>query len=194
MRLLSRRKRSGLSYVFMSSAFALFCYLPAFAQQEEPTRPKAEARVTVGASGFTADDGHIAHAVGGAAVRIYVTRRVSVEPEFLYMRNSPDDEDYLSQVSVAYDLVEPTRRVVPYVVAGGGVLHHRGQFFGADFVTGQPRVFDQSYTSAAVSAGAGAKIFITRRLFIAPEGRIGYQPNLRATISIGYVFSGRHKR
>ena len=194
MRLSSPRRRIGLKYVLMSVALVLFCSLEALAQQRELTRTKAEARLTFGVSSFTADDGRIAHGVGGASVRIYVTRRVSLEPEFLYMQNSPDDQDYLSQVSVAYDFGDSSKRIVPYVIAGGGVLHHRGQFFGRDFVTGQPRVFDQSYTAAAVSGGAGVKIFLTKGLFVAPEGRVGWQPSLRATISIGYVFSGRHKR
>jgi hypothetical protein len=125
-------------------------------------------------------------------VRFYVTRRVSVEPEFLYMRNSLDDQDYLIQPSVAYDLAQSTGRFVPYVIAGAGVLHHRGRFFGADFDTGQPRVFDTSYTSFAVSAGGGVKMFLSKRLFIAPEGRVGWQPSLRGTVSIGYVFAGKN--
>ena len=108
------------------------------------------------------------------------------------MRNSADDQDYLSQVSVAYDFGKPTKRVVPYVVGGIGVLHHRGRFFGSDFVTRQPRVFETSFTQPAASLGGGVKVFLTKRLFIAPEGRVGRQPSLRATVSIGYVFVGRN--
>jgi hypothetical protein len=182
--------------LIVSAALTLFCSLPVVAQQgdlqqEYLTHAKAEIKLTVGAAGFTADQGSIPHGVAGAAVRIYVTPRVSVEPEFLYLRNSPNDQDYLFQPSVAYDLTDPRERIVPYVIGGIGVLHHRSQFFGVDFVTRQPRVFDTSFTSAAVSAGAGVKIFLTNRLFIAPEGRVGWQPSLRGTISIGFVFSGK---
>ena len=188
MKLSSIRKTSALSYAFMSAALMLFCFIPALAQDEEPPRPKAEIRLTGGASGFTSDTGRIPHAVGGGSLRIYVTRRVSIEPEFLYMRNSPNDQDYLTQVSAAYDIGDSNRRFVPYVVAGAGVLRHRSEFFGSDFVTGEPRVFDTSYTSLALSAGGGVKMFLTKRLFFAPEGRVGYQPSLRATVSVGYVF------
>jgi hypothetical protein len=54
---------------------------------------------------------------GGAivSVRIYVAPRVSVEPEFLYLHNSPNDQDYLIQPSVANDLTGSTKRFVPYV-------------------------------------------------------------------------------
>jgi hypothetical protein len=191
MRLSSIRNTGALRHLFKSGALVLFCFLPTPAQKEDLTPPKAEVRLTVGASGFTSADGRIPHGVAGASLRFYVTRRVSVEPEFLYMRHSPDDQDYLSQVSVAYDLTDPAKPVVPYLIAGIGALYHRGRFFGRDFETGEPRVFDTSFTAPAGSAGAGVKIFLTRRLFIAPEGRIGRQPSVRGTMSIGYVFSGR---
>lgn len=191
MRLSSIRNRLPLAHLLMSTGLLLISSLPVFAQQEDLTPPKAEIKLTVGAAGFTSEQGRIPHGVAGGSVRIYVTPRVSVEPEFLYLRNSPDDQDYLIQPSLAYDLTDPTKRFVPYVIGGVGVLHHRGRFFGVDFATRQPRVFDTSFTALAASAGAGVKIFVTRRLFIAPEGRIGRQPSVRATVSIGYVLSRR---
>ncbi len=184
----SIRMPPAVSYLFISAAMLLFCSVPALAQDEDTPRQKAEIRLTGGASGFTGDDGEIPHGVAGGSFRVYVTRRVSIEPEFLYMTNNPNDRDYLGQVSVAYDFADSGKRFVPYVVAGAGVLRHRSKFFGADFDTGQPRVFDTSYTSFAVSAGGGVKMFLTKRLFIAPEGRVGYQPSVRGTVSIGYVF------
>lgn len=189
MKLPSIRKTT--QYTFISVTLVLFCFLPAVGQDDNVTPPKAEVRLTGGVSGFTGDQGEILHGVGGASFRVYVTRRVSIEPEFLYMRQSGNDQDYLGQVSVAYDLTNPTKQVVPYVVGGIGALHHSGKFFGQDFVTGQPRVFDNSYTEAAASVGAGVKLFLTKRLFIAPEARVGRQPSVRGTVSIGYVFSGR---
>jgi hypothetical protein len=191
MKLSSSRRTPAVSYMLISAALLLlFCSLPAVAQDqdEDSPRPKAEIRLTGGASGFTSDDKRILHGVAGGSFRIYVTRRVSIEPEFLYMTNNPNDRDYLAQVSAAYDFGDSSKRFVPYVVAGAGVLRHRSQFFGVDFDTRQPRVFDTSYTSLAVSAGGGVKMFLTKRLFIAPEGRVGYQPSLRGTISVGYVF------
>ena len=181
-----------LSYLVLTVALMLLSLTPIVAQDQDLTPPKAEIKLTVGASGFTSDDGRIPHALAGGSVRIYVNRRFSVEPEFLYMRNSADDQDYLVQQSFAYDLAGPNARFVPYLVAGVGVLHHRGRSFGLDFDTRQPRVFDDSYTDFAASAGAGVKIFLTKRLFIAPEGRVGHEPSLRGTISIGYVFAGKN--
>jgi hypothetical protein len=191
MTLSSIPNRQASKYLIMSAALTLSCFLPVFAQQEDLTPPKAEIKLTVGAADFGTNQGSIAHGLAGGSVRIYITRHLSVEPEFLYLRNSPDDQDYIIQPNVAYDLAGPTKRFVPYVIGGVGVIHHRGRFFGVDFTTRQPRVFDASGTGWTASGGGGVKIFLTKRLFIAPEGRVGRQPSVRGTISIGYVSSGR---
>lgn len=180
--------------VVAAAALILFCCFPARARQDELSPPKVEVKATVGASDFGDDDGSIPHAVVGGSVRFYVTRRLSVEPELLYMRHSPEDEDFVFTPSVAYDLTAPTKKVVPYLVAGVGAVRHRGRAFGADFDTGQPFVVDTSGTTWSAGFGAGVKIFLTDRLFVAPEGRIGREPTLRGTISVGYVISGRKRR
>ena len=191
MTLLSMRNTTVSKYLTMSAALTLFCFLPVFAQKQDVTPPKAEIKLTVGAAGFGTDQGSIPHGLAGGSVRIYVWKRLSIEPEFLYLRNSPNDQDYIIQPNVAYDLTDPTKKFVPYLVGGAGVIHHRGRFFGEDFTTRQPRVFDTSFTGWTASAGAGVKIFLTKRLFIAPEARVGREPSVRGTVSIGYVFSGR---
>ena len=166
----------------------LCCFLHATAQ-DELTPPEAEVRATAGGVAFD----ETSHSAYGLSARFYVTRRLSVEPEFLYMRNSDTDQDYLFQPNVAFDLVDPTGRLVPYVIGGAGVLHHKARFSGFDFTTGAPVTFNNSFTTWSASGGAGLKVFITDRLFVAPEARLGREPTLRATISIGYVLSGRSR-
>lgn len=183
-------KSGQLRSLAAAAIVVLACFLQASAQQEL-TPPKSEIKATVGASGF--GDDNLPHSVFGGSVRLYVTRRLSVEPEFLYMYHSSNDQDYIVQPNLAFDLREPTKRVVPYVIAGVGAIHHRGRFFGFDFVTGAPRTFDTSGTTWTVSAGAGVKVFVTDRIFVSPEARIGREPNIRGTISVGYVFSGRKR-
>ncbi|HYJ84947.1 MAG TPA: outer membrane beta-barrel protein [Pyrinomonadaceae bacterium] len=169
-------------------AIVMSCLLNA-AAQDDLTPPKAEVKATFGGAAFD----ETSHSVFGGSARFYVTRRLSVEPEFLYMRNSDTDQDYLFQPNVAFDLSDPTGRFVPYVIGGAGVIHHQARFPGFDFSSGVPRVFDASFTTWTASAGAGVKIFVTDRLFVSPEARLGREPNLRATISVGYVFSGRKR-
>ena len=185
------RARCWPGRILAAAALVLFCFLPARAQNDL-TPPKVEVRATFGGAGF-GDGASIPHVVGGGAVRFYLTRRLSVEPEFLYMRHSAADEDFVFTPSVAVDLTDPTKKVVPYLVEGVGSIHHRGRFVGSDFTTGQPRVFDTSSTTWTAGAGGGVKIFLTDRLFVAPEARVGREPAVRGTFSVGYVISGRRR-
>ena len=191
----SNARGRGPTKTLAAAALVLFCLFPARAQQGELTPPKVEVKATFGAAGF-GDELDDPHVVAGGSVRLYLTRRFSVEPELLYMRHSSDDQDYLFTPGVAYDLTDPTQRVVPYVAGGVGVFHHRGRFLGNDFNTGQPRFFDTSSTTWAATAGGGVKIFLSDRLFVAPDARLGFvgsEPTLRGTVSLGYVISGRRR-
>ncbi len=169
--------------------FLVACVTPLYAQQgQQLTRPKVEGKVLFGSAVFGED---LEHTLVGGSVRAYVTKRLSIEPEYLYLRRSKDDQDHLVQMNVAFDLTAPTKRFVPYGIAGAGVLHNRGRVFGSDFVTGAPFVREISFTTWTASAGGGLKIFLTNRLFVSPELRLGREPTLRATINAGYVFGGR---
>lgn len=174
-------------FVLVVGVLVVACVAPLHAQQSQLTPPKVEAKVLFGGASF--DD--IDHNVVGAAVRIYVTKRLSIEPEYLYLRHSENDEDHIIQPNVAFDLTDPTKRFVLYAIGGVGVLHHKGKSFGNDFVTGAPLVFDRSVTTWTASAGGGVKMFLTKRLFVSPEVRLGSEPGVRATINVGYVFGGR---
>jgi hypothetical protein len=155
------------------------CTTPLFAQQgRQLTSPKVEGKVIFGSVVFGED---IDHKTVGAALRVYVTKRLSIEPEYLYLRNGENDQDHLVQPNVAWDFTDPASRLVPYAIAGVGVLHHEGRFFGSN----------NSFTTWTASAGVGAKIFVTEKLFVSPELRLGREPTLRATINVGYVFGGK---
>ncbi len=175
----STRKR--FEQLTAAAALVLFCFFPARAQEGALTPPRVEVRATFGAAGF-GDELSYPHFVAGGSVRFYLTRRLSVEPELLYMRGSAADQDYLFVPAVAYDLADPRKRAVPYVIGGVGVFQRRGRF--------------TSPATWSADAGAGVKIFLNDRLFIAPEARlgyVGYEATMRGTVSIGYVLSGRNR-
>jgi Outer membrane protein beta-barrel domain len=173
----------------MLGVLVLAASISAAAQlQSELTHPKVEAKTTFGSAIFGED---IEHKLYGASMRVYITRRLSIEPEYLYLRHSENDQDQLFQPNVAYDFTDPTKRFVAYGIAGIGVMHHKGRYLGNDFYTGEPILFDTSFTTWTASVGGGIKIFATKRLFIAPELRVGRQPGVRGTINVGYVFVGR---
>lgn len=176
-------------YVLAVGVVVVACVGPLQAQHDRQlTPPKVEGKVIYGGAIFDED---LKHTLVGGAVRVYVTKRLSIEPEYLYLRRSENDQDHLGQLNVAYDFTDPTKRVVAYAIGGAGVLHNRGRVFGSDFVTGQPFVREIEFTTWTASAGAGVKIFLTQRLFVSPEFRLGREPTVRGTINVGYVFGGR---
>jgi hypothetical protein len=69
-----------------AAAVILSC-LGQAAAQDELTPPKVEVKATFGGAAFD----ETSHTVFGGSARFYVTRRLSVEPEFLYLRNSSND-------------------------------------------------------------------------------------------------------
>ena len=178
-------------YVLAVGVSLVACVTPLCAQQSQQLKsPRVEGKVIFGSATFGDD---IDHKVVGGAVRAYVTKRLSIEPEYLYLRHSENDQDQHFQPNVAFDFIkDSTGRLVVYGIGGVGVLHHKGRFVDNDFVTGASRIFDTSFTTWTATAGVGAKIFVTKRLFVSPELRIGREPTVRATINVGYVFARRH--
>ena len=170
----------------------LFCFAEVRGQREL-TPPKAELKVLTGISTFSGDPANnCQHTVAGGAIRLYVAPQISVEPEVLFMWRGVHDRDFIFTPHVALDLMDPRRRVVPYLIAGIGVENHRDQIQYFDFFHDNRLVTERvSGNSVSANAGAGVKIFLTDRLFVAPEVRGGHEPHFRATVSIGYVFKGR---
>jgi len=172
-------------------AFAVLIALliaPHVVAQESGSQPRAEIKMIVGASDFGTDDQSYPHLVVGAATRIRLSRHWSIEPEFNYMRRSANDEDYVFQPNVVYEFTMKEKRFVPYLIGGVGFIRHQSVYKDYDVVTGAPITFDTSYKTWSASAGGGLKVFISKNLFVAPEARLGREPTVRATVSIGYVF------
>src|SRR5262245_25112866 len=147
----------------------LLLSIPLFGQQGS-----IELRGTAGWTGF-ADEGTVDHLHLGASFRYFLTRRLGVEPEFQYLYNSAQDTDLVLLGNFAYDFRTPGARVVPYAIGGPGVFWHRFRGFGPSFTSSE--VF--------ASGGAGVKIFLSERWFVAPEFRVGWEPHVRFTVSIG---------
>jgi hypothetical protein len=189
---LDHRLVAARKYVLAVGILLVACVTPLCAQQSQQLRPPiVEGKVIFGSATFGDD---IDHKVIGGALRAYVTKRLSIEPEYLYLRNSEDDQDHHFQPNVAFDFItDSTGRLIVYGIGGVGVLHHKGSRISFnDFFTGEPRVVNTAFTTWTATAGVGAKIFVTKRLFVSPELRIGREPTVRATINVGYVFARRH--
>ena len=91
----------------------------AFAPAAEARR--VEGRFSMGVTSL-ADEGAVNHLTAGGGLRFHLSRRWSVEPEFLYMRhnNFVCDRDYLLWGNFSFDFRNRERMVVPYWFAAPG--------------------------------------------------------------------------
>ena len=191
--MMSPRMNLIRSITFGALAAIGMLFLPSQASaQDTLSRPKVDIKIGGGTSTFGDSGEDYRHTVVAGAVRIYVYRRFSIEPEIMYMQRGEHDRDLVFTPHVAFDLLDSRGRVVPYVIAGVGVEHHRDEFTYNDFFNGNVLVTRRvSENTISANLGVGAKLYLTDRLFIAPDVRVGHEPSFRATVSVGYTFSGR---
>ena len=140
-----------------------------------------EARATGGVISF-ADDGTVNQATVGGSVRIYLSRRWSVEPQLMYARrtiSTARDSNAILWGNVQFDILRRERRASPYWFASPGVVWHSTRFGS----------FSQTNAEAAFGTGGGVRIRLTDRLFVAPQGRLGIADGIFAELtgSIGFV-------
>lgn len=160
--------------MFLRLAFVLLLASAAMAQG-------VEVRATGGVISF-ADDGTVNQAAGGGSLRIYFSRRWSVEPQLLYARRTIEtarDSNLFLWGNVQFDFVHRERRVSPYWFASPGLIVHRTRF----------GPFSQTNGEAAFGSGAGVRIKLTDRVFVAPQARFGIADGVFAEVtgSIGFV-------
>jgi hypothetical protein len=99
-----------------------------------------------------------------------------------------DDRDFFVTGNVTFDLL-PARRAtprppVPYLIVGAGLMNHSNSFAGGTF----------SSSEGAFTAGAGVRVSLGERLYVAPEFRVGWELHYRIAASVGYRFGGGFRR
>jgi hypothetical protein len=144
---------------------------------------QAEVRAIGGYVGFLDDGGTLNHWAGGS-IRYFFTRRLAIEPEFLFLRESRADQDFHFIPNLVFEFFKNPGNVQPYLIGGVGLQRHR-ELTGTGFY---------SSNSAIFGGGLGAKIFVSDRWYVAPEFRIGWEPFFRITGSIGYIISGGKRK
>ena len=153
--------------------------LPSSAQDAgtNPNPPPA-VELTIGHAGLV-DDTTIHGTVVGGAMRLYLSPRVSIGPELTYVRAPGGESSLFLTGNVIVDLIRSRggrpERVVPFVVAGGGFFRHTDPNGAQEF----------SHVEGAVTGGGGARIWLAKRIYAAAEGRIGWEPHIRITGTIG---------
>lgn len=155
--------------------------LASHVQAQDRTRPIVEA--VVGTSGFI-DESWDHFPTTGVSARWFVTPRFAIGPEITIQRGRNEASNLTVTGNVSFDLIQegPGRRIVPYVVAGGGYLRQRtlvGSGPGSN--TLQPFVSAEG----TLSGGFGARIAAGPSFFVAPEFRLGWEPEMRFAMMIG---------
>ena len=149
-------------------------------------RAQAQSRGPVlefngGYAGFV-DDATIDHGVIGAAGRWQVTPRLGIGPEVTYMVGPRSDRDLFVTGNVTWDLVgaAPPRagRVVPYVLGGAGFFRHFDQFGPFAFASNE----------GTFTAGGGARVWVSRRVYVGGEVRFGWELHARLGGTVGVAF------
>jgi Outer membrane protein beta-barrel domain len=155
---------------------ALLVILLVAASAHAQQKPRPEIKATAGWVGFI-DESWINHTIIGGSARYYLTPRVGVEPEILYMIGPGSDRDVTVIPHISFDFL--TRDTVrPYVIGGAGWMRHSQKI-------GPIRFSDNEWVG---NGGVGVKFFLTPTLFVAPEFRIGFETILRTAASIGFTF------
>lgn len=139
-------------------------------------RGRVDVRGDVGWTGFL-DDSTDNHLLLGGSLATYLSKRVSFQPEFQFLRRSGgivSHYDLALVANVAFDMRSPGARVVPYLIVGPGIIHTRqGRF---------------SNTQMFATGGGGVKVFLNDRWYVAPDFRIGWEPHARFSVGVGYVW------
>jgi hypothetical protein len=149
----------------------------AFAQSPDP-RPAPAIEMLAGYAGFV-DDATIDHSIFGAAGRVYLTPRLAVGPELVYMVGPNADRDLYLTGNLTFDVMAPLqgrpRRVTPFLVVGGGFFQH------------SDRAGSFSFTSyeGAFTGGGGVRGWITERVYVLADIRVGWELHSRVNGGIG---------
>jgi hypothetical protein len=151
--------------------------------QEKPA-PIIEA--VIGRSSFIDEAWDHFTTVGGGA-RVFVTPRLAIGPEVAYLSGAFDalGASHLTVTgNVTFDFVRDDRRArfIPYFAAGGGYLRQRTLVGGGP---GSTALAPFTSSEGTLSAGVGVRIGVTSRVFIAPEFRLGWEPETRVAVMVG---------
>lgn len=180
-----RALRRALSRSLLLFAAWTVAALPAHAQASASPASRLVVEGQGGWIGF-ADDGVINHGAFGVALPFRVVRRLSVGPELVYAGGPARDRDlFLSgNVWVTLGTVKDDEggpSFSPYIVGGYGLLRH----------TQRTPYWTYSSTEVNGSLGAGLRVDVNDRWYVAPEWRIGLELHMRVMVAVGYRFGAR---
>ena len=151
---------------------------------EAQERGVASVEFVTGYAGYV-DEAWDHRVMTGGVVRFAVTPRFTVGPEVVYLHGSNGSHEVTVTGTITYDLFRSAgkRPVAPFVVFGAGWIRQSSLVGGGP---GVPGLFPFSSSEGTVSGGIGARIAVGRGLFIAPDVRLGWEPETRLTVTVGW--------
>lgn len=136
--------------------------------------------IAAGWVGF-ADDGIVSEAMLGGAGRVYVSPRLAIGPELVYIQGN-NHSHLVVTGNVTFDILGPSRdglpRVTPFIVAGGGVYQTRSQFPTGTFTSSE----------VAFTAGGGIRAPVGERATVGIDARVGWELHMRLNATVGWRF------
>jgi opacity protein-like surface antigen len=140
---------------------------------EAQERPAPTVEFAVGTFIFV-DDGFPSERFGGAAGHVYLSRQISVGPEIAFVQGQ-NHRHFMVTGNLTCDLVDPGRRVTPFVVVGGGLFQTHENFSVGDFTS----------TEGAYTAGGGVRTLVGDRVTLGLEVRVGWEAHIRVNGLVG---------
>jgi hypothetical protein len=139
--------------------------------------PLSAIEIGAGWMGF-ADDGIVSETSIEGTARWYVSPRISVGPEVVYV-NGSNHSHLIVTGNITYDLLSPTngrpRRATPFLAAGGGLFQTRETFSDGDFTSSE----------GAFTAGGGVRAVLSDGVTIGVDTRVGWELHLRVNGFVG---------
>jgi hypothetical protein len=146
-------------------------------------RPFAQERpapVVEGVAGWVgfADDAVVDETLVGGAARWYLSPRLAVGPELVYI-SGQQHSHLIVTGNLTWDILSPVsaepRAVTPFLVAGAGLFQTREEFLVSPFTSRE----------GAFTAGGGIRARAGNRVTVGVDARIGWELHLRINGLIG---------
>ena len=124
------------------------------------------------------DDGIVSEGMVGAAGRFYLSPRLAIGPEMLYI--SGDNHSHLVLTgNLTFDFLAPrggrAPALTPFLVVGGGMFQTRESFAVEDF----------THTEGAFTAGGGVRAAVGDRVTVGVDARLGWEAHFRINGLVG---------
>lgn len=112
----------------------------------------------------------------GADARWYMSPRVALGPELVYMIGRGHARYLALAGNITVDLFARRRAATPFFLASYGGEHHSNSYGGGSFVV----------YSSFLSIGAGVRVPLGERWYLAPEAQVGAVPRYCFAVRVGW--------